>query len=213
MSVLQRRTNRKRFIQRLLSLMACFAAIAVLVWWEVARVKASTPPATRERADDLLNGHVLAYQVISGIPRLVFTKSEKDRVYFDHLRLAPISIDFPPLPQWQWTGNWTYINYTDAPASLGTARCAGVIVRHCRTTVEIFGQINAREITMLELISGEERRRYPVSYPGYVLQVPDLKDAPNDYRWLDARGHEVWSAQREREADRRSADQPVLRVS
>ena len=83
---------------------------------------------------------------------------------------------------------------TDAPASLGVARCTGLFGEGCDKETELFGQVNAPEIVALEVLAEDTWRRYPVSPPGFAVRLDGFRGRPRDYRWLDAGGRVVWTA-------------------
>lgn len=177
----------------------CLVACGVLVGVGGATVaNALGDVPSRRWVEDHLSGDVLAYEVWDGTPHLVFRfgddESAAAKVYFDHLRRDPISIDWPPTPRWQWTGAWYYVAATDAPASLGVARCTGVMGEACDKPTEVFGQVNAPEIVALEVAYGGAWHRFPVAAPGFAVRLAGYRGVPSSYRWLDAAGRVVWTA-------------------
>ena len=92
-------------------------------------------PPRRDRAAEAVRGigELLAYEVWDGVPHAVVRERhgprDASRVIFDRMRVDVISIEWPPTPAWQLTGAWYYIAATDAPASLGVARCTGTLAR------------------------------------------------------------------------------------
>lgn len=141
------------------------------------------PPQTQAAAEDQLDRPVMAFASWDGTPYVVFQLD--DHVYFDRLRADWISIEWPPTPRWQWTGFWSYIDTTTAPASAGlTTSGAGNV---------IFGQVNAAEIVALELEVDGAWRKHPVSAPGYAVRLTGYDAIPTGYRWLDAEGQVVFS--------------------
>lgn len=144
------------------------------------------PPQTQAAAEDQLERPVMAFQLWDGQPYVVFEFGDSSHVYFDRLRIDWISIEWPPTPRWQWTGSWSYIEATTAPASAGlTNSAAGNVV---------FGQVNAPGIVTLELEIDGAWRSYPVSSPGYAVRLSGFDETPTEYRWLDAGGQVGWSA-------------------
>ena len=173
-------------------------------------IEALRRPPSRAWVEENVSGQVLAYEVWDGTPHLVFWFREDwpsdGKVYFDHLRQDPVSIGWPPLPRWQWTGSWYYIAGTDAPASLGVARCTGVSGEACDKPTEVFGQVNAPEIVALEMEYGGAWHRFPVAAPGFALRLDGFRGAPTAYRWLDRGGRAVWT---DHQDPSRSQPQPV----
>jgi len=152
-----------------------------------------TPPS-QEWVEQNLSGEQLAYHVWDEVPHVLFQLD--DRVYFDHLKLDRISISLPPVPRWQMTGNWYYIDITDESASFSVARCTGALTESCPGhDTEVFGQINDREITALEMLFDGTWHRYPVAAPGYAIRLEGFQGTPSDYRWLDVAGRVVRSAE------------------
>ncbi|MDP9363779.1 MAG: hypothetical protein M3Q10_06070 [Chloroflexota bacterium] len=186
----------------LLGAVACDVGGAVLR--ELAR------PPSRQWVEENLSGEVLAYEVWDGTPHLVFWFGEDEgydgKLYFDHLRRDLVSIDWPPTPRWQWTGSWYYVAATNAPASLGVARCTGVGGEACDKPTEVFGQVNAPEIVALEVEYGGAWRRFPVAAPGFAVRLDGYRGVPTAYRWLDRDGRAVWTSAQD---PSRSWPQPV----
>jgi hypothetical protein len=177
--------------------------LAVLVGATLAFFPNDAP--SRTWAAENLSGDVLAYEVWDRTPHLVFwhgNDAPDSKVYFDHLRRDPVSIDWPPTPRWQWTGNWYSIAATDAPASLGVARCTGIMGETCDKPTELFGQVNAPEIAALEAEYDGAWHHFPVAAPGFAVRLAGFHGVPSSYRWLDAAGGIVWT---EGQASPRSA--------
>lgn len=107
-----------------------------------------TPPSYQE-AESIVFGRLLAYRVWDGVPHVLF--EHEGRIVLDHLAQDPLSIELPPVPRWQLSGKWYSIPATGAPASIGVARCTGVLGERCTKDTELFGQINAPEIVALEV--------------------------------------------------------------
>lgn len=190
------RVPRRRLATATLTACAVLACVGGAAWADALRGVPS-----RRWAEENLSGDVLAYEVWDGTPHLVFRFEDDagagDRIFFDHLRQDLVSIEWPPTPRWQWTGNWYSIAATDAPASLGVARCTGVMGEACDKPTEVFGRVNASEIVALELGYGGAWRRFPVAAPGFAVRLDGDHGAPSSYRWLDAAGRPVWTAERD----------------
>jgi hypothetical protein len=103
-----------------------------------------------------------------------------------------------PTPAWQFSGAWYSAEPADAPASLHVARCTEICGEACAKDTEAFGQINAREITTLEIEVEGRWHRFPVSAPGFAVRLDGFQGTPTAYRWLDAGGRVVWSAEQDR---------------
>lgn len=143
-------------------------------------------------ATEIVFGHdLLAYEVWEGTPHVVFREGR--RVIFDQLKLDWISVGFPPTPRWQLTGDWYYVSETDALASVGVARCPGVRSGRCDRNMQVFGEITAPEIVVVEIQYDDAWHRYPVSYPGYLIRLDGFHGVPTAYRWLNPSGDVVWS--------------------
>lgn len=146
-------------------------------------------PPTRERAAEemIFGGELFAYEVLHGTPHVAFRMPRGGKLIIDHLRLDWVSIEFPPAPAWQQTGNWYGTAMSSDPASVAvTVRAGGEWHQH----VEIFGQINATEIVAIEVRIGDDWHHYAVAPPGYIVS---LDGVPEAYRWLDASGEVVWA--------------------
>ncbi len=144
------------------------------------------PPQTQAAAEAHLDRPVLDYQLWDNTSYVVF--EQDDRVAFDRLRIDWISIEWPPTPRWQWTGNWSDIPSTTDPASAGLGSAADGTV--------VFGQIPSPSIVTLEIELDGAWQSYPVSSPGYAVLLPQVGITPDAYRWLDAQGRVVWSTDR-----------------
>ena len=131
---------------------------------------------------------------------MVFRR-EAGTVEIDQLRRDLISRRFPG---WQLTGNRYAIRASEAPASVGLARCVGQVSGSfapldwsgCRQDSIVFGQINLPTITSIEVLYEDSWKRFPVSAPGYVVSLAPFDGLPQGYRWLDRSGDIVY----EREA-------------
>src|SRR5665811_194101 len=94
------------------------------------------PPQTQREAESHLDRPLIAYAVWDGVPHAVFVFGGS--VHFDRLILDWVSVEWPPTPRWQWTGNWSTLGVTTDPASVGVSGALGEQV--------LYGQINARNI-------------------------------------------------------------------
>ena len=173
--------------------------LLVVIASAVAQDELLRPPS-RERAATALRGagDLIAYEVWDGVPHAVVRerpgRGGAPRVIFDHMTADPISIAWPPVPAWQLTGAWYVVAATDAPASLGVARCTGIHGEACIKETELFGQVNAAEIVALEVLVEGAWRRYPVAPPGFAVRLDGFRGQPADDRWMDATGRVIWTA-------------------
>ena len=168
-----------RHFQGLVVFIAIIGALTLLIDW------LGGPPQTQAAAEDHLERPVMAFAFWDGTPYVVFEFGDSGHVYFDRLRIDWMSIEWPPTPRWQWTGWWSYIEATTAPASAGLTAAAGNVV---------FGQVNAPEIVALEMKVDGAWRSYPISAPGYAVRLSKFDETPTGYHWLDAEGRVVFAA-------------------
>lgn len=169
--------------------------IALLVVIYILLIAYANKPPSREQIDRMFgNGSterkVLAYEILEGTPYILFT-FDNQKIYFD--KIKP---DYKYLFKngWIWTGTWYYIAQTNDPASFGIGHCtgeSGVLPPQCKST-DIFGQINNKKISILELKFNGELYKYPVSYPGYIIRLSDFNGIIEDRRFLDKDGNRVW---------------------
>jgi hypothetical protein len=148
--------------------------------WGVDRL--TSPPANQAEAESHLDRDIIAYDVWGDTPVVIFQLD--DHVYFDRLRLDLISIDVPPTPRWQWTGDWRHIESTSDPASV-----AWVVGWWGEA---IYGQVNDRSIVSIETNTDGVKESYPIAAPGFLIRLPEGSHQPVDYRFLDANGRVVW---------------------
>ena len=172
----------------------------------------TAPPRTQAEAEAHLDRSIIAYALWDDTPWIVFEFGGK--VHFDRLRIDLVSIDWPPGPRWQWTGNWWTIDSITDPASvaLASTRHRSPVMSYDASSdgdrandvyPVIYGQVNAPEIAWLEVRSDGEWFRYPVSAPGFAIRLAADQPYPREYRWLDADGAVIWSV--DRDAERRSS--------
>lgn len=170
-----------RHVQAVVVFLLIGGVLVLLIGW------LGRPPQTQAAAEDQLDRPVMAFASWDGTPYVVFKFGDSRHVYFDRLRIDWISIDWPPTPRWQWTGFWSYIDTTTAPASAGLTTAADRNV--------VFGQVNAPEIVAMELEIDGVWRSYPVSAPGYAVGLSGFDEVPTGYRWVDSGGRVVFSAE------------------
>lgn len=149
------------------------------------------PPSRDDAAANMtFGGELFAYEVLHGTPHVAFRFPNGGKLIVDHLRLDWISIEFPPKPAWQLTGNWTGTANTSAPASVAVSHCTG---GRCQGDTELFGQIDASEIVAVEVLYDGRWHRYPVAVPGYIVRLDGYRGTPEEYRWLDVTGEVVYA--------------------
>lgn len=159
-------------------------AIAALGLW-VRDV--TMPPETRTEHEEKMERPFLAYEVWDDTPVVLFHWSPSDEyVYIDRLRLDWMNMGVPFFPRWQWTGVWSYIASTSDPASIAFDR------RPWGTA--LFGQVNDSAIVAVEVVNGSVLTIYPVSIPGFLVELNDDEPEPDEYRFLDADGVVIWSS-------------------
>ena len=166
-------------------------------------------PRTQAEAEAHLDRQIIAYALWEDVPFVVFEYG--GALHFDRLVLDLVSIEWPPIPRWQWTGSWWTMPVTTNPASVGTAstqrsvptdpyRYASGPDAGCGANqgrLVIYGQINADSIAWLEVRSDGEWQRYPVSAPGFAIRLTEGRPVPRDFHWLAADGAVIWSVDRD----------------
>lgn len=148
-----------------------------------------SPVPTEAKANDIVFGHdLLAYSTGDGGPRVVFR--DRDRVFLDRLQRDWISIEFPPVPRWQLSGNWYSMPATDDPASIGVVACTSP----CSTPTTLFGELNVPALA-IEVNYNGRWEPFPVGGRGFLIELPGFHGVPDGYRWRDERGT-VWASGR-----------------
>ncbi len=133
----------------------------------------------------------MAYETWDDSPRVVFRVDGELR--FDRLRADPISIEFPPTPRWQLSGQWYSLPATSDPASVGVVACLDA----CARPTVLFGELDvAREIVAFEVRYEGAWHRFEVAGEGYLVHLDGFTGVPDAYRCLDAAGATVWSSDR-----------------
>lgn len=139
--------------------------VLTLVWFSLGVWQATRVPSTVESASNHLHRDPLAYTVIDGTP-LVLAEFG-GTIFLDTLRLDFFSMEFPPYPRWQWTGDWERIRTTDAVASADLSAHFGPLV--------IFGLVNDERIVAIEILrDGTMVQTIPISAPAYIVQVDNV---------------------------------------
>lgn len=172
----------------------------------VAGDRLTDPPETQAEAERHLERPVLAYHLWDGTGFVVVEYG--GTVHFDRLVLDPFSMEWPPLPRWQWTGNWWSLNATTDPASVALAStgdpvpddpyryASGPTPEGGQETAAhvLFGQVNDLAITELQVEIDGAWQAYPVAAPGFAVRLPKGSPKPTAVRWLDGNGIVVWTA-------------------
>ncbi|MBA2247464.1 MAG: hypothetical protein H0W23_05000 [Chloroflexia bacterium] len=171
--------RRYRPVRRLLRYGVLIAAIVGVVFMTG---ELSAVPATKAGVEEHLERSLLAYAPLDDAAYVVFQLG--DTVYLDVLTLDWISIEWPPTPRWQWSGMWSYIDATTAPAS--------VAIGNPNTLPVLFGQINDPGIVTFQAEVDGQWQSFPVSGAGFVVQLPAGDTYSTRYRWLDAGGNVVY---------------------
>lgn len=184
-------TFSRRNVIRLTALLGSCATVLALMRLDEA------PPHAWVR-EQLWGDDLLAYTVWDGVPRaLVRDAASENRLYYDQMiRGDWFWPNWPPRPQWQFSGLGYSIAVTGAPASVGLAPCAGYWGEHCGWPLELFGQINDASVVALEVESNGSWRRFAVGAPGFAVRLDGTASNPTGYRWLDATGQIVWETAR-----------------
>ena len=143
-------------------------------------------PDSKSDAEWHLERPLLAYDVWDGTPIVVFEIDKTGKIYIDQLILDPLSLRWPPVPRWQWTGEWRYINSTTDPASVAWA--VGWWGE------ALYGQVNDPSIVSIQVNSDGVIASYPAAAPGFLIRLPNGSQKPVDYTFVDASGNVVWTS-------------------
>lgn len=156
-------------------------------------------PPTRDQANKIVFGHqLIAYEIWEGIPYVAFIdeRGGKDLIFFDRLKLNPISIEIPPISRWQLTGDWWYVDTTDQSGSFVLVGCHNSTYNNCDRDIWAFGQINKPDIAFVEIEYAGKWIRHAVRKPGFILNLNNrVGEGPSAYRWLDAKESVIYSPQ------------------
>lgn len=176
-------------------------SVASLILVSFSLVALLTRPPSREEVEQMFWSSVnkiYAYEAWDNTPYMLFSTKKfglPDKLYFDRILIARQYPHFPWILDRQWSGDWYYIPYTEAPASLGKGYCPGELHRlppNCKDT-DVFGQINDRSITTLELNLDGKWQQHSVSYPGFAIRINNFLGEIADYRWLNNSGEVIWT--------------------
>ncbi len=172
--------ERRRRLERG-SLVFCVgsALLCLVVYWLTA------PLDSQQEIESHLERPILAFDVWDGTTYIVFEYGEM--VHFDQLVYDPVSLDWPPLGRWQWSGNWSSLPVTSAPAS--------VAVSDFPISRVLFGQINDTSIVTMEADVNGTIQRFAVAVPGFMVQYEGPLPPSTEVRWLNADGNVVWTSQ------------------
>ena len=175
-----------RFVRIALVLILLCSFLGLGLVYNRAHARAQKPPTAEWLADNLWEGgtEILAYEVWDGVPRVVY-RFGHGSIYYDHMRLDAYSRHWL-LPAWQLTGKGYSIKGTAAPASVGIARCAGVVGEACHGPTELFGQVTDPGITGLDVLYQGEWHRFAVATPGFVIRLAGFSGSPDGYRWVNS---------------------------
>ena len=165
------------------------AALVALLVVSVAAVRHLGRPPSRGWVEANLSGELLAYAVWDGTPHALVEIAGE--LMFDHLILDWISIEWPPTPRAQLSGNWYRGRSTDVRASLYIARCTGIMGESCAKVTELYGEINVPTIRWLEVTVDAGRRKSAISAPGFAVRLEGARARPTAIRWLDADGRAI----------------------
>lgn len=144
-------------------------------------------PPSKQQVEDMFGRsprQILAYKVWDRTPYILFTFNEgsfHNLVVFDRIERQGIGAN------WGQSGVWYYMESTKEPASLGIGYCTGelhVLPPQCEST-DIFGQINDRRITALEMEVNGKKHKFPVSYPGFAIRLEHFSGEPINFKWFD----------------------------
>jgi hypothetical protein len=153
-----------------------------LGWFLWSWIGPASPPRTQAAVERELERPVLDYDLVDGTGYVTFIWG--DRVHVDRLiagrRLGILD------REWQWTGNWLASPISNDPATAASGSLNGRTV--------IFGQVNDRSITAIEIEIDGTWRAYDVDAPGYALILDPGLDPGQTVRFLDAQGALVTEA-------------------
>jgi hypothetical protein len=183
---------------------AVLAALAIIAGVGFVRVgdRLTHVPEMQREVESHLGRAVLFYEVWDGTGHVVFEYG--GTVHFDRLVLDWVSIEWPPTPRWQRSGDWWTIDSSSDPATVGIGStlsyseacrpgvCTGNAGGEDIDAPVIFGQVNDPDIVWLAVQANGAWTRYPVSSPGLAIRLPEEASVPDVYRWLDAEGHVIW---------------------
>jgi hypothetical protein len=145
----------------------------------------TTPLDSLQDIEAQLERPILAFAVWEGTTYIVVEYGGS--VHFDRLVLDPVSLEWPPLSRWQWSGNWSSLPVTDAAASV--ARSSHPIPQ------VLFGQVNDESIVTMEVNANGAVQRFTVAAPGFLVRYEGVLPPSTEVTWLDAAGRVVWTAE------------------
>ncbi len=169
--------NNRRWSRRAVLLVV--VAIVALGGVRIAE-RVTDPPATLAEAEGELESPLLFYSIWDGTPYIVAEVG--DLVIFDRLYF---NLDMGVMPEWLWTGWWSYLDVTDDPASVAVSDFP---IRNV-----LFGQVNDPAIVTVEVQVSDKWTAYPVESPGFAVQASRITRIGAPVRWLDVNGTVVWT--------------------
>ncbi|MFN0095556.1 MAG: hypothetical protein ACKVVT_12385 [Dehalococcoidia bacterium] len=101
----------------------------------------------------------------------------------DRLRRDIISIESPPTPRWQLSGDWVSVPAARTPPEVG--------VRMGRPAL-LFGERPDRRTIALEVTYAGKTERFETGARGYLIHLDGFRGVPERVRGLDSTGAVVW---------------------
>ena len=172
--------DRRRRLERV-SLAFCLASALLCLVVHVL----TTPLDSQQDIESRFERPILAFAVWDGTTYIVVEYGES--VHLDHLVLDPVSLEWPPLSRWQWSGNWSSLPVTDAAASVAMSDVPMPDV--------LFGQVNDASIVTMEVNANGTVQRFAVAAPGFLVRYEGPLPPSTEVSWLDAAGRVVWTAE------------------
>lgn len=166
--------------RRLVMLFGALSPVILIIGY----ARRAATPSTRSEVQTHFDHTILAYRQVDGRPYILIEVGGKVRL--DTMRRDVLPMEWPPLPTWHWTGNWTTMATSDAPAS-GALSEPGFPADGL-----VFGQVNSTEIETIQLVAdGEILSTESVSAPGFIIDSGEEK-TPEIARFLDSEGEVVF---------------------
>ncbi len=164
-----------------MSLAFCLGSLllCLVVYWLTA------PLDVQQEIESQLERPILAFAVWDGTTYVVFEYG--DAIHFDHLILDPVSLAWPPLSRWQWSGQWSSLPASTDPAS--------VAVSDFPIPRVLFGQVNEPTIVSMEIVVNSATQVFEVAAPGFMVRYEGPLPPSTEVQWYDADGNLVWTSQ------------------
>jgi len=169
--------DRRKKLERV-SLASCLGSAMLCIVVHVL----TAPLDSQQDIESRLERPILAFEVWDGTTYIVVEYG--DAIHFDRLILDPVSLEWPPLSRWQWSGNWSSLPVTDDAASV--ARSVSPIPR------VLFGQVNDESIVTMEVDANGTVQRFAVAAPGFLVPYDGPLPPSTEVSWLDQDGNVVW---------------------